>query len=436
MPRCHHLVSHFGRPFWGGLFHATMPERHVTRGEIIVAGSSDSNNVGGLLEGLLVLDVSSFVAAPAAATVMADYGADVIKIEPPTGDPVRNLHKVPPLPECEHDYCYQMFGRNKRSLVLDLNDSKEWDKLAKLVAKADVVITNYPHRVVEKLRLTYNDLSPLNDRLIYAWVTGYGETGPEAGRPGFDMHAYWARSGLMDSVRDAEAPPAHSMPGMGDCPTAMSLFGAIMMALFKREQTGKGFQVGTSLMANGLWANSITLQAVLSGATFNDRVGRRDWANALTNKYCARDGRWLIVSLLKEEQEWERFLECVDRVALNEDPRFMTTEARHENAPALTALLDEAFAERDFDEWQQRFQKYRITAGTVDLGADIMDNEQALATDALLPMGDKVSGAEYTINSPIWVHGHEKLPPGAIPKVGEHTEEIEREFGLTCEDGT
>ncbi len=398
---------------------------------------AENNGAAGLLDGLLVLDVSSFVAAPAAATVMADFGADVIKVEPPTGDPLRNLYKIPPLPICEHDYCYQIVGRNKRSLVLDLNDSTEWNKLARLVKKADVVITNYPHRVIEKLRLTWDDLSPLNDRMIYAWVTGYGETGPEAGRPGFDMHAYWARSGLMEAVRDADAPPAHSMPGMGDCPTAMSLYGAIMMALFKREQTGKGMRVGTSLMANGLWANSITLQAVLSNATFRERVGRREWPNALTNKFCTRDGRWLVISLLKEEEEWERFLECAERPEWNDDPRFKTTADRHQNAPALTALLDDVFAERDFDDWQLQFQKYRITAGTVDLSSDIMDNQQALDTGVLLPMADPAdAGVEYTINSPIWAHGHDKVPPGAIPAIGQHTEEILREFGLVEEDVT
>jgi crotonobetainyl-CoA:carnitine CoA-transferase CaiB-like acyl-CoA transferase len=391
---------------------------------------------GGLLDGLLVLDVSSFVAAPAAATVMADFGANVIKVEPPTGDPLRKLYRIPPLPVCDQDYCWQITGRNKRSIVLDLTDPADWDTWADLVRQADVVIVNYPHRVIEKLRLTWDDLAPLNERLIYAWVTGYGETGPEAGRPGFDMHAYWARSGLMDAVRDADAPPAHSVPGMGDIPTSMSLFGAIMMALYKREQTGKGLRVGTSLMANGLWANSIMLQAVLSGATFPERVSRRDWPNALTNKFCARDGRWLIVSLLKEHEEWERFLDCIERPGWIDDLRFKTTADRHANAPALTALLDQVFAERDFDHWQRRFQEYRITAGTVDLGADIMANQQALATDAVVPMADKEAGAAYTINSPIWVHGHDKIAPGAIPAVGQHTDEILREFGLVREKAT
>ncbi|NQV21158.1 MAG: CoA transferase [Rhodospirillales bacterium] len=394
----------------------------------------------GLLDGLLVLDVSSFVAAPAAATVMADFGANVIKVEPPTGDPLRNLHKVPPMPICDQDYCWQIAGRNKRSMVLDLSESGGWDTFAELVKRADVVITNYPHRVVEKLRLTWDDLSPLNDRLIYAWVTGYGETGQEAGRPGFDMHAYWARSGLMDGVRDAEAPPAHSAPGMGDIPTSMSLFGAIMMALFTRERTGTGMQVGTSLMANGMWANSIILQAVLSGATFRERVGRRDYPNALTNKYCTGDGRWLVVSLLKEEEEWERFLACMERPEWNDDPRFTTMQARHANSKALIALLDDVFAERDFSQWQQRFQEFRITAGTVDLSADVMTNQQAHDTGVLLPMADQspLQGSDptYTINSPIWAHGHDKLPPRPAPEIGQHTEEILREFGLLVAETT
>ena len=236
----------------------------------------DATMEKGIFEGLKVLDCASFIAAPAAATVLSDFGADVIKIEPPvTGDPYRNLPNLPGYPASPHNFAWMLESRNKKSLALDLSKSDGQAVLYRLVAEADVFITNFPPAVRGRLGITYDELVPLNERLIYASFTGYGEKGEEANKPGFDSNAYWARSGLMDLVRaDVDVAPARSIAGMGDHPCAMALYGAIVTALYKRERSGKGSHVRSNLMANGIWANGILAQAKLCGAKFGERRPR------------------------------------------------------------------------------------------------------------------------------------------------------------------
>ena len=247
----------------------------------------------GIFEGLKVIDCASFIAAPSSATALSDFGADVIKIEPPgAGDPVRNLPNLPGYPISNHNYAWMLEGRNKKSLALDLSKPEGQAVLRKLAAEADVFITNFPPPVRKKLGVTWKDLAPLNDRLIYASFTGYGETGAEADKPGFDSNAWWARSGLMDLVRETnDTVPARSMPGMGDHPCAMSLFAGIVTALYQREKTGKGTQVMSNLMVNGIWSNGIYAQAALCGAKFQERPPRDCRTGATGRPIASESGR-------------------------------------------------------------------------------------------------------------------------------------------------
>jgi formyl-CoA transferase len=218
-----------------------------------------------LLDGIRVLDAASFIAGPVATTVMADFGADVVKIEPPGGDTYRLRNSG--YPASAYNFPWIVDNRNKRGVAIDLRTADGQAVLHQLVRGADVFVTNLPLDARARLRVRYEDLEPLNARLVYGSVTAYGDTGAEAGRPGFDSTALWARTGLMDLVRPSpEAPPSRSLPGMGDHPTGMSLFGAIMAALYQRERTGRGTMVSTSLMANGLWWNAIQVQGILCGA--------------------------------------------------------------------------------------------------------------------------------------------------------------------------
>src|SRR6476469_8156480 len=354
----------------------------------------------GIFEGLKVLDCASFIAAPAAATVLSDFGADVIKIEPPgSGDPYRNLPNLPGYPTAEHNFAWLLEARNKKSLALDLTQPEAQAVLYKLVSEADVFITNMPPPVRAKLGITYDHLQHLNDRLIYASFTGYGEKGEEANKPGFDSTAYWARSGLMDLVRaDEDATPARSVAGMGDHPCAMAFYGAIVTALFKREKTGKGSHVSSNLMANGVWAASVLAQAKLCGAKFQERHPRERALNAVTNHYQCKDGRWLILSLLSEDRRWTTLARCLGREELVTDPRFSTRPLRHANSLELVKIFDEIFATRDLAEWRKILDGNGLVFGVVGILDDIPTDKQMIENDVLVPFENDTM---LTVNSPI-----------------------------------
>jgi len=381
-----------------------------------------------IFDGLLIIDCASYIAGPAAATVMSDFGASVIKIEPPgAGDPYRSRVGRPALTVAQRNPNWVMDARNKRSLALDLSRPTGQAVLHRLAAAADVFITNYPLPVRRKLRVTYSDIGPLNPRLIYASFTGYGEHGPEAGKPGFDVTAWWARSGMMHLVRAGEAAmPARSLSGMGDHPSAMGLFGAIATALYRRERTGRGGQVGSSLIANGMWANANQVQTALCGEPLDIQPPPDAAQHALRNHYCCRDGRWIILSVVPSEARWKA-LAGVLGGGLSDDPRFGTEAGRESNMPALIAALGEIFMTRDFADWSRRLDEAGLVFGIVATPGDIRTDEQARVSGVVVPFAD---GSMETVSSPFWLDGQEKVKPRHAPELGEHSADVLRDAGF------
>ena len=384
--------------------------------------------MSGIFQGLKVIDCGSFIAAPTAATLLADFGADVIKIEPPgAGDAFRMVPKLPGMPSSHHPYGWLLDNRNKRGLALDLAKSEGQAALHRLVANADVFITNYPLVVRRKLAIDHERLAVINERLIYASFTGYGETGAEAGKPGFDVTAYWARSGLMDMVRsDASTPPARALAGMGDHPSGVSLFAAIAVALYQRERTGHGTMVGSSLLANGIWSNGIMAQAALCGATFTPRPPRERLFNALGCYYRCRDGRWLLLAIVNEQRDFPVVAKCLGLESLIDDPRFTRQTDRFAHSAELIALFDKAFAKRDRDEWRALLDEAGIIFECVAEMGDLSADRQMLDAGVLVPFEND---AMLTIDSPFFVAGTDKVKPRKAPAVGEHSDEILREAG-------
>jgi crotonobetainyl-CoA:carnitine CoA-transferase CaiB-like acyl-CoA transferase len=383
-----------------------------------------------LLAGLRVVDAASFIAGPVAATMLADLGADVIKVEPPDGDLYRHRAGGPGVPESPYNYRWIVDNRTKRGLALDLRRPEGRAVLCRLIERADVFITNTPLDSRERLRIRWDDLGHLNPGLIYASVTAYGEEGEEAARGGFDATALWARTGLMDLLRPSpDAPPARSLPGMGDHPTGTALFGAIMAALYQRERTGRGAMVSTSLMANGLWWNAIQVQAALCGARVTPRPAREDAASALANLYRSRDGRWFLLNLVAEDRDWPRLTEVLGRPDLLADPRFATTPERRAHARQLIGVLDEVFAARPWSDWRAALDAHGLTFGVVGTVDDARDDPQMVASGALVPIDDPRAGARLTVASPLQVSGAPTVPPRYPPGLGEHSTEILRELG-------
>jgi formyl-CoA transferase len=381
-----------------------------------------------LFAGLRVIDCASYVAAPAAATVLADLGADVIKIEPPGGDPWRMQYKRPGMPATQHNHPWMMDSRNKRGLALDLKSAAGREVLERLVSQADVFITNVPLPGRERLQIRYADFADRYPRLIYASLTAYGEEGDEAGKTGFDATAYWARTGLMDEVRpDHRAIPARSVPAMGDRPTAMALYGAVVTALYQREKTGRGGEVRASLLASGMWANGYFIQAQLCGVTFPPRPPREEALMSLTNIYRTLDDRWFMLVVINERQ-WPALARAIGLAWLTTDPRFVDAEARRINAPVLTRIFDDVFARKTLGEWRAILDEAGLTFGVVGTVSEIVGDPQAFATGILRPLGD--SGL-MTVDSPFTLSEAQKVPASLPPEYGQHSRTILRDAGYS-----
>lgn len=397
-----------------------------------------------MLEGMRVIDCGTYISAPAAATIMADFGAEVIKVEQPfTGDPYRNEHpslmalhtvrgaqkdsSAPVADKISPNWVID--GRNKKSIGLNLGSPEGKQVLRDLVKDADVFITNFPLDVRGRLSITQEEIRALNPRIIYASFTGFGEVGPEALNRGFDATVWWARSGLMDLVRTGSNAPTRLPPGLGDHNCSVSLFASIVLALLRREQTGEGSHVGTSLLMNGYWSNALSVQATFCGEPVSRQPDRKESRIPMRNAYRCSDDRWLILSVIPDQRRWELLREALDSDLLD-DPLFVDVASRSENATLVTAALDRVFETRTLKEWTERLRAFDVTFGPVVEMHEIFDDEQAKANGVFVPFADSDL---MTVTSPFWVDGFEKPNPRPAPKVGEHTEEILSQLGYSAE---
>lgn len=389
-----------------------------------------------LFEGLKVLDVGTWIAGPVAGTILADFGASVIKVEiPGAGDPYRALANGPLSPKSDMNYMWICDGRNKRSIALDLASEEGRDILLRLVRDCDVFITNQPFPTRRKLRLNYEDLAPENARMIYASLTAYGEHGPDAELEGFDHSAWWARSGLMDRVRYPGATPGGSVPGMGDHPTAVSLYAAIVTALMRRERTGKGGKVHTSLLANGVWANACLAQGAVSGAEFPVREVPPPPARYPNRVlYETSDGRFFNFFMVRTHEDFDAVLIAADRIDLLEDARFSDPEARLENGIELVGTLRQTFASRPVAEWRVIFQEHGIPATIVAEMEDLANDPQLRLNSIVAPPTDPAVAAGLVINHPLNIDGLPRRGAWHAPDVGEQTDEILAEMGFAPDE--
>lgn len=386
---------------------------------------------GNIFSGLKVVDLASFIAGPSAAVILSDFGADVIKVEPPTGDLWRHGHQIPPQPQAHDPYPWHLANRNKRGMALDLKSSAAQMVLEKLVRWADVLIVNTPHPARKRLKLEYDDVVQWNPRLIYADVTGFGQKGPDADLPGFDITSYWARSGLLSMTRDAGLPPTWPVAGSGDNATAMGLYSAIVTALYRRERTGGGSYVTTSLLAQGVWSASVSIQAALCNAKFFEPHDRKNPANAALNVYRAADGTWFV--LIVTPDKIAVVAEAIGRPDLIADPRFSDPANLKTNMPQLTAILDDVFGAAPMSHWYEIFNGVHVTFGAVRGPQEVIDDPQLRANEIIVPLDGAGGKLTSTISSPIQIQGVAKVPATRAPEVGEHNEDILRQLGFDAD---
>ncbi len=382
-----------------------------------------------LLEDLTVIDVASFLAGPAAATVLADYGANVIKIEPPGGDGYRRLVGHYPVP-----YHWLLTSRNKKSLCLDLATAQGQAVLHRLVAQADVITTNFLEPTLQRYAMTYERLREINPRLVFAHITGYGTEGPDVARRAFDVTAWWGRSGLMEFVRERGGAAQNPSPGMGDHATSMAFFGAIMTGLYRREKTGEGSYVATSLLANGVWQNGMALQGVIAGNDLGRHKQEKGWHNPFTGVYPTSDGQYIVLAAINAGREWPKICEAVGHPEWRDDARFLDLASAMKNRMVLIDMLNGAFAERTLAENRARLDAADVTYGWAQPMGAVIDDAQVRANGYVMETGDEGEGYALTIASPIQVREEAKKPPARAPDIGADSRDVLASSGFSADE--
>lgn len=360
-------------------------------------------------------------AAPNATVILADLGAEVIKIEPLSGDPWRFGHMTPGLPPSKVAWTTFIQNRTKKSVALNLKKPEAQDVLNKLAAGADVFLTNSPRPVQEALNHTYEDIKAINPKIVYASINGFGREGPDRNAPGFDATAWYARTGIMEELRPKDGDPVALPVGLGDLGTASTLAGAVLGGLFHRERTGQGSEVFTSLMHNGLWANSCMMQSALVGTAPMPKFFIDEWPNPVTGgRFKTKDGRYVIIMELNPDNIGN-LRDAFGADHLKGDERFATPQARLKNARALFDEMQTIVAQHDLSVVKERLSSFGVNFSVVQTTAECTQDEHVIANGCF----PEVEGAEgiRTVDSPIHIFadGVERVKPQSPPAVGEHT---------------
>lgn len=384
------------------------------------------------LSGIRVVEVASFVAAPAAGALLADLGASVVKVEIPGGEIYRHasLRAAGHSSDFPESPAFQMDNRGKRSLVLDLKRPASARALLRVIDGADVVLTNLlPDR---RLRFGIDPETLLVRRpeLIYASLTGYGSAGPEANAPSFDYAAYWARSGMMHLTREHDETPAYLRPGVGDHAASMSLVSGILAALRVRDRTGRGQVIDVSLLQIGLYILGNDLSPTLVTRENPDPRRRREPPNPLWNQYSTGDDRWLFLVMIDSQGYWPDLCRALERDDLIDDPRFCKAGTRAANGAALVEILDGIFGSRSLQEWTERFSRARLIWAPVLEPREAIIDPQARAMGYFESVDHPTAGRFETVGPPFKMSGTPLVADRPAPGLGAHSAEVLREAGL------
>ena len=372
-----------------------------------------------VLDGIKVIEVGSMAAAPSSAVILADLGAEVIKVEPLNGDMWRHGNMVAPMPPSKIQYTTFIQNRTKKSVALNLKEPEAQEALYKLVETADVFLTNSPQKVQERLKQTYEDIRKVNPKIVFAWINGFGLHGPDKDAPGFDYTAWYARTGLMEELRPKDGDPVPLPVAGGDMNTATALFSAIMTGLFHRERTGEGIKVSTSLMSNGLWTNSSYVQAALVGAPPTQKYHRTEWPNPVTGGvFKTKDGRYIIIVELNPKNV-VTLRDALGADHLKGDERFATPELRFKNHQVLFDEMQKIVGSMELSEVADRLRKGGVNFSVVQTTEEVTRDEHMIA-NGCFPEVEGVDGIR-TIDSPIQIEGFKKVKPQKPPTVGGNT---------------
>jgi crotonobetainyl-CoA:carnitine CoA-transferase CaiB-like acyl-CoA transferase len=390
--------------------------------------------MAGPLEGFRIVELGVWVAGPSAGGILADWGAEVVKIEPPDGgDPFRGMYLAVAGAELPANPPFELDNRGKRSVALNLQTEEGRALALELIDRADVFLTNIRPVALRKLGLDWPELHARNPRLVYGRVTGYGEEGPDADRPSYDIGAFWSRSGIAAALAPPNGDPPFQRGAMGDHTAGMTLAGGISAALLARERTGQGQLVTTSLLRVGIYVLGWDTNAALRLGIQASPMTRDYTPNPVISAYKAGCGRWFWLLGLQGQRHWPDLVRAIDKPEWLTDPRFATMRARRENVRELVPLLDAIFATKTRDEWGAAFDAAGMWWAPVQTVNEVVDDPQAAAAGAWVDVPVAEGGTARMVASPVDFSDTRWAPAGASPECGQHTEEVLLELGIDWE---
>lgn len=390
------------------------------------------------LEGIKVVDLSQYISGPATTKMLADWGATVIKVEAGSGDPQRTIGATLGMPGREDcNPFYGNFNINKLTTVLNLKNPDGREAMERLLAWADVFVTNWRPKALARMGLDYEAMHARFPRIVWAGINGFGNYGPEKDDPGYDTVAFWAKTGMMIDMSEGGADGSLAAPiipfyGVGDSAAATSLAGGISAALYQREKTGEGGQVFVSLYAQGIWDASCS---VMAAQYENDYPKTRTKPlSPVANSYKTKDNEWIYVMIF-DIKAYPRFLEAVGRADLKEDPRFNNPAGATENREELFRIIEEGFANFTFEEMLGRLKTYDIPNSPIRHVADVHKDPQALANNNVFEYTNPDGSTTMLTSTPVTFGSNYendvRIPYG---RIGEHTEQVLIMLGYSGEE--
>jgi crotonobetainyl-CoA:carnitine CoA-transferase CaiB-like acyl-CoA transferase len=377
------------------------------------------------LAGLRVIELGVWVAAPSAGALLADWGADVIKVEAPVGDPMRRAFGSLGFGEDFANPAFAQDNRGKRSIVLDLRDEAARANLEQLLETADVFLTNLRPDALDGLGLEPETTVERHPRLVYCSVSGYGLRGEDRNRPAYDIGAFWARSGLSVQLSNSEGVPLNARGGIGDHISGLAALAGVLAAVLEQRQTGRGRVVEVSLLRTGSYVLGwdLSLQANLGKVA--PAEPRHSNQTPLMNSYRTKDGRWLFFTGLEADRHIEGILRALGREDLLSDPRFADARAIRKNRVEVIATLDEIIATEPLEVWAERLDRAGVWWAPAQGPAEVLADPQLLANDGVVELGDEADGTrQRSINGPVSFSDARVRPSAPAPKLGEHTDAI------------
>jgi len=385
------------------------------------------------LEGVRVVEMSTFIAVPACARFFAEFGADVIKIEPKSGDMVRfNGVSEGRLGDPYENTTFDLENAHKRSLVVNLKAPEGREILYKLLEETDIFLTNWRPQALSKLGLEYEDLKDRFPKLVYASFTGFGETGPDMNLPGFDFTAFWARGGLLGTLYQKDSEPMNLIPGIGDHISGMFLAAGVMTALYNAQKTGKGDKVTTNLLHCSVFVQGIAIQAAqYKGLGQTYPLSRKTAENPFNNTYQSKDGRHIQISMPPFDMFYPTFMPIIGRGDLVGNERYtMDSITKNQLHAEFVQIISDAFKQKTADEWTMLLTEGDIPFSICQTWEEVLDDKQAWAAGVFEEV-DYPSGKRTMVRPPVAIEGADAMPYTRAPMLAEHSEDILKQLGYT-----